>query len=220
MTKGLPATLEDAEMAAREAAAVARARRFVRRLKDGTIPASELPPEFALFDGAGPISWFGWENSRAWVKARLKARASNPQFASYVCGLARDGSAIADEVLREIIIEAKERDEKLFTSLRAYDIEITQAAGRRRGGWDIADVVLRDLAILCVIADVCIAFGLPPTRSRASRRHALSGCYIAARALEEEREAISESAVVKAWTRHRLLLAPEGGQARYLEERA
>ena len=55
---------------------------------------------------------------------------------------------------------------------------------------------------MTVVADVCHAFGLPPTRSRASRRHGLSGCYIAARALEREREAISKSAIVEAWTRY------------------
>ena len=50
-----------------------------------------------------------------------------PERASYVCGLARAGWTVADEVLREIIVEHKERDEKLLTSLRAYDIEITQS---------------------------------------------------------------------------------------------
>jgi hypothetical protein len=120
--------------------------------------------------------------------------------------LARDGLSVADEALREIIVEHKERDEKLLTSLRAYDIEIMQTRRRRRGGWDTTEVVLRNLAILCVIADACQAFGLPPTRSRASRRHGVSGCYIAARALEEERQAISESAVVKAWTQYSFLL--------------
>jgi hypothetical protein len=206
MTKGLPATLEDAEMAAVEAAAVARARRYVRRLKSGEISAQPL--ELHDSEGAARWPWFGRENSRAWVKARLKALAVIPQRASFVCGLARDGLSVADEALREIIVEHKERDEKLLTSLRAYDIEITQAAGWRRGGRDTTEAVLRDLATICVVADVCDAFDLPPTRSRASQRHCLSGCYITARALKEEREAISESVVVKAWTRHSFLLAP------------
>jgi hypothetical protein len=210
MTRGLPATLEDAEMAAVEAAAVARARRYVRRLKSGEISAQPL--ELRDSEGATPWPWFGRENSRAWVKARLKARlkasAVNTQLASFVCRLARDGVSVADEALREIIVEHKERDEKLLTSLRAYDIEITQAARWRRGGRDTTEAVLRDLATICVVADVCDAFDLPPTRSRASQRHCLSGCYITARALKEEREAISESAVVKAWTRHSFLLAP------------
>jgi hypothetical protein len=207
MTKGLPATLEDAEMAAVEVKAVARARRYVRRLKSGAISAQPL--ELRNSEGAAPWSWFGRENSRAWVKTRLKALAANPQRASFVCGLARNGLSIAAEALREIIVEHKERDEKLFTSLRAYDIEITQAGLRRRGGRDTTEAVLRDLAIVCVIADVRHEFGLPPTRSRASKRHGLSGCYIAARALKEEREAISESAVVKAWTRYSFLVAAD-----------
>ena len=204
MTKGLPATVEDAEIAAVEDAAVARARRYVRKLKSGEISAQPL--ELRDSEGAAPTSWFGRENSRAWVKTRLKALAADPQRASFVCGLARDGLCVADEALREIIVEHKERDEELLTSLRAYDIEITQGVGRRRGGRDTTEVVLRNLAIVCVIADICHAFGLPPTRSRASLRHGLSGCYIAARALEEEREAISESAVVRAWTRYSFLL--------------
>jgi hypothetical protein len=207
MTKGLPATLEDAEMAAVEDEAVARARRYVHKLKSGEISAQPL--ELRDSEGAAQWSWFGRENSRAWIKARLKASAVNPQLASFVCGLARDGLSVADEALREIIVEHKERDEKLLTSLRAYDIEIMQAGRRRRGGWNTTKVVLRNLGIVCVIADICHAFGLPPTRSRASQRHGLSGCYIAARALEEECEAISESVIVKAWTRYSFLLAPD-----------
>ena len=171
--------------------------------------SARAPLELRDSEGASPWSWFGRESSRAWVKARLKALAVIPQRASYVCELARDGHSVADEALREIIVDHKERDEKLLTALRAYDIELTQARRRRRGGWDPTEVILRNLAILMVVADVCRAFRLPPTRSQASRRHCLSGCYIAAQALEEEREAISESAVVKAWTRYGFILAPD-----------
>lgn len=203
----LPATLEDAEIAAVEGKAVARARRFVRRLKSGEISAQPL--ELRGSEGAAPWPWFGQAMSRTWVKARLKALAVTPHRVSFVCGLARDGVSVADEALREIIVEHKERDEKLLTSLRAYDIEITQGQRRRRGGWDTTEVILRNLAIVCIVADVCHAFGLPPTRSRASRRHGLSGCYIVARVLDEEREAISESAVVKAWTRYNFVLPPD-----------
>ena len=147
------------------------------------------------------------ENSRAWVKARLKADALNPQRASYVCGLARAGWTVADEALREIIVEYKERDEKLYTSLSAYDIEITQSVSRpSRGGWT-AEVVLRDLAILCVVADVCHTFDLHPTRSRGPQSHGLSGCSIAAAALYQENVAVSEPAVVRVWTRSSFLLA-------------
>jgi hypothetical protein len=152
-------------------------------------------------EGAAPWSWFGRENSRVWVKARLKALAVNPQRASYVCGLARAGWTVADEALREIIVEYKEHDEKLFTSLRDYDIEITQSAGRpSRGGWT-AEAVLRDLAIAMVVADACHAYDLHPTRSRGPKRHGLSGCAIAAAALYQENVAVSEPAVVRVWMR-------------------
>ena len=215
-------TIEDAGMAALEAEAIDSARRFVRKLKSGTPPEfSPLPPGVALLGEAAPTSWFGRENSRSWAKTWLKRAASNPNFAAHVCSLARSGSTPADEALRDLIREHKERDEKLFTSLRAYDIEITQSAGRRRrGGWERTVVALRDMAILCVIVDICYAFGLPPTRSRRSTRERLSGCHIAALALAAEHEAISESAVVKVWTRYGRLVAPEGGWSRYLDERA
>jgi hypothetical protein len=215
-------TIEDAGMAALEAEAIDRARRFVRKLKSGTPREfSPLPPGVALPGEAAPTSWFGRENSRSWAKTWLKRAASNPNFAAHVCSLARSGSTPADEALRDLIREHKERDEKLFTALRAYDIEITQSAGRRRrGGWDRTKVALRDMAVLCVIVDICDAFGLPPTRSRRSTRERLSGCHIAALALAAEHEAISESAVVKVWTRYGRRVAPEGGWSRYLEERA
>jgi hypothetical protein len=220
----LPATFEHAEMAALEAEAVDRARRFVRKLKSGAPPEfSPLPPGVAFLGEAAPTSWFGRENSRSWAKTWLKRAASNPNLAAHVCSLARSGSTPADEALRDLIREHKEHDEKLFTSLRAYDIEITQSAGRRRrGGWERAEVALRDIAVLCVIVDICYAFGLPPTRSRTSKpgHGRLSGCYIAALALKAESEAISESAVVKVWTRYSRLVAPEGGWSRYLDERA
>jgi hypothetical protein len=193
-------------MAGVEAKAVAYGRRHVRRLKSGEISAQPL--ERRDSEGAAPWSWFGRENSRAWVKARLMADAGDPQRASYVCRLARDGLSVADEALREIIVEHKERDEKLFTSLRAYDIEIMRTGRRPRGGWDASELVLRDLSIVQIVRAVCDAFDLPPTRSRASRRdNLLSGCYITSCALREEGEAISESAVVKAWTRHGALVA-------------
>jgi hypothetical protein len=217
-------TIEDAGMAALEAEAIDRARRFVRKLKSGTPPEfSPLPPGVALPGEAAPTSWFGRENSRSWAKTWLKRAASNPNFAAHVCSLARSGSTPADEALRDLIREHKERDEKLFTSLRAYDIEITQSAGRRRrGGWERTEVALRDMAVLCVIVDICNAFGLPPTRSRRSKpgHERLSGCYIASLALKAEGEAISESAVVKIWTRYGRLIVPEGGWSRYLDERA
>ena len=200
MTKGLPATLEEAEMAAVEAAAVARARRYVRRLKSGAISA--LPLELRDSEGAAPWSWFGRENSRAWVKARLKALALNPQRSSFVCGLARAGwicrrrSPPRDH---RRIQRARREAAHVAARLRYRD----HAVGRppRRGGWDTTEVFLRDLAIVCVVADICHAFDLPPTRSRASQRHGLSGCLSRRALCMEEREAISESAVVKAWTR-------------------
>ena len=76
MTKGLPATVEDAEIAAVEDAAVARARRYVRKLKSGEISAQPL--ELRDSEGAAPPSWFGRENSRAWVKTCMKALAADP----------------------------------------------------------------------------------------------------------------------------------------------
>jgi hypothetical protein len=199
MIKGLPSTFEDA--------AVAHARRHICRLKSGEISAQPL--ELRDSENAASWSWFGRENSLAWVKARLKLLAVIPQRASFVCGLAREGLSLADEALREIIVEHKETDKKLHTSLRAYDIEITQAGRRRRRRWDTSEVILHNLAIAMIVADVCRAFGLPPTRSRASRRPGLSGCYVAARALEEEREAISESNVVKVWTQYSFVFAAE-----------
>src|SRR5271166_1533344 len=100
-------------MAADEVKAVAYARLHLRRLKSGEISAQPL--ELRDSEGAAPWSWFGRENSRAWVKARLKALAVIPQRAAFVCRLARNGWTVADEALREVIVEYKERDEKLLT---------------------------------------------------------------------------------------------------------
>jgi hypothetical protein len=216
MTKGLPATLADAEMAAVKAAAVAYARRHVRRLKnDGEEKISAQPLELRDGEDGDPWSWFGLENGRAWAKARLKALAVIPERAPFVCELARDGDAIADEVIREVLVAHRERREEPSPSLVAYESMLLLAGlgrprpRRRRDGWYKPDLILRNLAVAQVVAEVCRAFGLPPTRNQLSRRRHLSGCYIAWLALQEERVliTISESGVVEAWRRYNDLLA-------------
>ena len=72
MTKGLPATLEDAEMAAVEVKAVARARRYVRRLKSGAISAQ--PVELRHTEGAAQCR--GLAGRIAGAGSRLGSRRS------------------------------------------------------------------------------------------------------------------------------------------------
>jgi len=170
-------------------AAVARARRYVRRPQERR-RVSAQPLELRDSEGAAPRPWFGRENSRAWVKAGLKAGAQGERREPPTCifclrARPRTAFSVADEALREIIVEHKERDENLFTSLRAYDIEITQAGRRRQGGWDTTEVVLRNLAFS--VSSPTSAMRSPasdPFAGLAAPR--LSGCYIAARALMEE----------------------------------
>lgn len=176
MTK-LPVTLEAAEAAELEKMALAFARQLVRTFKSST----------------------------GWGKHWLKAAAANPRWTSDICNLAREGSGLADEAVRELIVECDQRRQEPLMAVRQYGAEIVQAGGRlpRRGGWDKSAGFLRDMMVMCIIKHVCGVFSLPPTRSRSSRREGLSSCRIVAMALAAEREGISEAAVVTIWTRYR-----------------
>jgi hypothetical protein len=196
----LPATIEAAQTALVEGKALAEARDHIRALK---VMAPAPAPWSAEMAAAPPGSWFSREESRRWVKRWMKWGATDPHQAEHICNLARAGWGLADEAVREVIVEHRQGRQPLLTSLEAYDIGVVQGAGyprNRRGGREKGNDILRDLAIVSLVYSVCRMFGLSPTRNTASKR--LSGCSIVAKALEAEGESgnISEAAVAKIWS--------------------
>jgi hypothetical protein len=133
----------------------------------------------------------------------MKWLAADPHQAERLCNLARAGWGLADEVVREVIVERRQRRQPLLASLEAYEIGAIQGDGyfqSRRGGREKGNDILRDRAIVGLVWEVCQTYGLNPTRNPASKRP--SGCSIAAKALEAEGESgnITEAAVAKIWS--------------------
>jgi hypothetical protein len=191
----LPMTFKDAETAMLEAEALAYTRHNVRMIRDEKIRFFGLE-----------LSWLAKADNRRLAVQMMKNGAARPLFLMDLCNLARAGWPIADEALRELIVEYQSRGEPMPTPLAAYTMEIADPRQRWRpiGGPEKADTFLRDIAITFVVGDTSwkfAKFGLKPTRQVASRRRRPSGCSIAARAMAAEGLAISEATVARVWTK-------------------
>jgi hypothetical protein len=187
--------------AATTAAAIAYARERVRMVRDEKITFFGLE-----------LSWFKKEHSREMVRQMMKDLALSPRGMMDVANLARAGWDLADETLREMIIDYSHRREEMPPTLIAYNMEVVACRSHqpRAGARKKSDNLLRDFAITCVVGDVCGRFGLLPTRQMASKKARLSGCRVVARALAEEGLAISELAVIGVWTRYGRRAFPGG----------
>jgi hypothetical protein len=119
-----------------------------------------------------------------------------------VVSYARAGWDLADEALRELILEFENSHTQKPDYLTAYAMDVIRdgsAPGIR--GPQKADNFLRDLAICVVVSKTCERFGLKPTRSRYSRKP--SGCSIVAQAL-----GMGEPGVVEVWRQYGSLNLP------------
>ncbi len=193
MTPQLPATLVEAE-----ALAFARA-------------------ELDWFRG-NPISLFGVDvrffnagDNRRFVRQTVKNYAlRHPVNMMEIADYARGGWDIADETLRELIIEFQDRREPLPTYLASYSMDVMRGGFRNAPGPKKADHLFRDIVLMMVVESVGKKFGLNPTRNRASKRP--SACSIVASAV-----GLSEAAIVAIWQRLGRYLMPtspprSGGQ--------
>jgi hypothetical protein len=202
MTK-LPATLGEPEV-------LAHARANVRMIRDEKISWLGLP-----------LSWFEKSDRRQGVKQWLKMNmAADPNRLLDLDQLARAGWGLAHEVMCELIVEYQHNNIEMPPALKTYNQLVARAAGdsqhrqRKTGGKQLADFLLRDIAVIFCVGDVCWKFGIPPTRNPASKREHLSGCKAVAMALAEEGLAfISEPGVVDIWRRYGHLAFPGGVKA-------
>jgi len=200
MTK-LPATLLEAET-------LAHSRANVRMIRDEKISWWGLP-----------LSWFEKSDSRQGVKQWLKNMAVDPYRLIDLDHLARAGWGLAHEVMCELIVEHQHNNMEMPPALKTYNQLVARASGdparryRRTRGQRKSDLLLRDIAVIFLVGDVCWKFGIPPTRQVASKRQRLSGCNVVARAMAEETLAMSEEAVVSIWTRYGYMAFPDGVKA-------
>jgi hypothetical protein len=114
-----------------------------------------------------------------------------------VIAAARQGNEDADFALRKRIAEAIDNDEKLPTSLKAFNQEalFSPPLGRGRRGDNITDLYVRDLGIAIMVGMAVMFFGLRPGRNRVSKQPSAS--HIVALALKRRGFKLSEWQIEK-----------------------
>ena len=177
MTKNLPATYVEAE-------AVAFARAEIAWFRDNPVSLFGIDVNFL---DAG--------DNRRFARHAVKTHAlAHPLNMMKTADYARAGWDLADEALREAIIEFLDRGEPMPTYLASYNMEVARGGFRHVPGPKKADNFFRDLALMMVVEKLVEKFGLKPTRNRASKRP--SACSILAQAI-----GLSEPAIVALWQR-------------------
>lgn len=181
----LPATVIEAE-------ALIEARDGIRRIKDGGLS----------FLGVDDLHFMEKEDSRRFARELMKRlAANNSAYMMHVAECARAGYRLADEALRELILDYVNREEKLPTALASYSMVITGGAvPNKRPAPERSDKVLRDIAITTMVLLISEKFAIKPTRNLATSKP--SACSIVAAALEGELMAMSEANVVAIWRRY------------------
>lgn len=174
-----------------------------------TLPATLIEAEATEFARAeiawfhnNPVSLFGIDvrmldegDNRAFARHTMKGHAlAHPLNMMKIVDYAWAGWDLADEALRELIIEFEYRSETKPPPLANYAMEIARGSLRRPPGPKKSDHFLRDIALMMVVESVGQKFRLKPTRSRTSKRP--SACSIVAKTF-----GLSEAAIVALWQR-------------------
>ena len=198
---GLPATIEEAETAQLEAAAVAYARSLIRGVKSGEIkfgaPLDNLPPGLNPFDKTSG----GFAGAAVLKEQALR----DPEVMMSLFDLARAGFPLAVRVLCDLIVIFEHRDLPKPPPLAHFNQLL--AAGkigvRSSRGPERDNGVWRDVVFTFIVGSVCQRFGMRPTRLQVpSKRKRLSGCLIVALASGKQKPATSEPSIVEAWRRY------------------
>jgi hypothetical protein len=132
-----------------------------------------------LYPGMGEFSWLDKRDSRRLMVEMLKAVAlTDSMHMMIVCDCAKNRLDVADEALRELIIEFENNRKDKPTALADYTMEIARAgikpSGRR--GPKMSNYYLRDIAISSVVFQVIQKFGLDSYRNEASPRPSACSC--------------------------------------------
>jgi hypothetical protein len=175
----LPATLGEAE-------ALAFARADLACLREHRF--SELGIDVRMFDEG---------DNRRYARQAIKVHAlSHPLKMMDVADGARAGWRLAEEALRELIIEYLDRGEPMPTYLAAYNMELARGRRPHEPGPQKEDRFLRDVALVVAVERIAGKFQLKTTRSRSGKSKRPSACSIDAQAA-----GLGESSIVKLWQR-------------------
>jgi hypothetical protein len=175
----LPATLIEAE-------AVEFARRCIAHVQSGNL---------RLF-GIEPGAWFEKGESRRACRLMFREWVRDVTNLMDAVDFARAGYEFFEDFLRDLILDYKNRGEKMPTYLAAFDMELTRGI-RHKAGRGRADNMMRDVIIGSIVGMVIGRFGLRATRNYVSGR--VSACSIVATALAVEGMAMSEQNVNQIW---------------------
>jgi hypothetical protein len=180
-----------------------------------TAPEAEADPRLAYARQSARLAQAWWDrddrrqSTLQWLRS---VAAQDLTGLCHVCDLARhDSWDIADQTVRELIVERLARGEDLGLQLRTYAEEI-HAGYRARPIAPETDTILRAIVLASLVDRVCSRFSLTPTlRSYNPKRPLPSGCHVVALALmqesavekrSEEAVAAIEAAAKRAWKRY------------------
>jgi hypothetical protein len=179
--------------------ALAFARERVRMVRDEGIEWAGVP-----------LRWFNQDDTlRGWREIIKGAAVRDPKTMSDLTHYARAGWGLADDVLVELNAQYGHFRVDKPVLLEAYMLDrVEHGRPLRAQSSQPYSHFLRDIAIVCIVAEVCARFGMKPRRTSSSRP---SGCAITAEALHIERiSTIDVSAVEAVWSRLRKFAFPGG----------
>ncbi|MFM9858189.1 hypothetical protein RUR49_06840 [Pseudoxanthobacter sp. M-2] len=147
------------------------------------------------------VAWLGDKQSRRFVIEMIKKFSRwRPENLMDAVDRARGGWSVADEALREMILEDINSGRPLPTYLAAYNMEIVGGRIPMRQGKQKADYFLRDIAVMVAIILVIERFNLPPY-SRDGRNPC--ACAVVSDALFNLGMGRGYKAIAEIWRRNR-----------------
>jgi hypothetical protein len=155
--------------------------------------------------GMADVRLFGpdvGEDTRRRGIETLKCMALDAQRVEAIVDYGRAGWDLAQEALRQVIMEFKHRRQEMPPALAGYDY--SKDAGSVRApisGPKPYNRLFRNIGICILVAEVGQKFGLKPYRNRAGPR--LTGCSVVAAAISAE-----DLAVEKIWQEFGRLIRP------------
>lgn len=135
------------------------------------------------------VGYFDDADARHFGREMVKRYAlSHTRCMMNVVDYAKAGWDVADDALRELILEFHDRREELPTYLGAYAMDIVArgSAPRHISGPKKANHFFRDIAIAVIVAKMAKQFkqfGLKPTRNAVSSRPSICSIFATAAAL-------------------------------------
>ena len=178
--------------------------------------ALQFGRDFLVALQSSEMPWMGREilpltksGSRTAAREVFKAGAlSHPRHMMMVVEYARAGWDIADEALRELIIEFVDRGQQLPTYLASYQMDIAAGHAPKTGN-QRADRWTRNVAIAALVQEIVRKFGLRPTGRGVTRGRSACGLVSTAWNREVKRPALDYKAIERVWNDYGRLISAD-----------